>query len=1827
MPVQKKLDPRVNIQSPLETAIVGRDITVKGTAKCDLITELPIGGATNISPKDESITKVEIKFDNGSFKKATPKGTGTKPWTSWSFTRTRSTSGSLKITARVTAKFAQAEPPNATANSSIDVEVDLEPPILEISPPEPVTSLPPYATTIKGKASDAKAGVSKVEWMLGNDSFQTALKDTITWSQWHADVALPSLGNHQVTVHATDTLGNEIRKTTLIIVKDVTGPTLEITTPPSGSTFSWMDGGVTVEMGGTASDIQTGVKVVEWDLDNKGQFESAIPKAPGDWSTWTASILLPSPGKHTITVRARDHADNEGGQKLGLNVAVTFQPVDPLDIVSPVVYLQDLCDFSIQRIVIADSGSFIDRKLLTDTFYQPFDADLTKPEIRQVVNQRVTQVRLCIEVLRKYLADHSLTPPPEAEKTYRLAAYDSILRHLGVTSEEIRLARVEDEETRKGLASRLGIILTPRPDQLDRLFINPDQIAEADLERLFGLANFNRNPLEERVVQELELLSWQKQSLRAIWREQDDLPRTDVGTPVPVIDPDLIVESDLRGNLANDRFKERQNWVREELEQIKAMRNDQATDLEQFDTVVSQVMEVPIEDLAELAEKHQQGNAIEPELNNLQLGLQPFLYLMRIRELASIDTDTVMDEEWDDVFAILVHVRKLREYAKWRTEERQQNLILGPDHFALAPESPSSLSLEEMLPWRATQAERRSWEEILSSRIEQEQTVVQALKSAVFATEAETLPPLRDALIAAIAAATDSLDVTNRLTQELAIDMRASGTQLTTRVLQAIETLQSIHFSLRTQRFEAMEPVLGTNSVVDWRLNVRDEVEEGENRYTEAEFDEEWQWMGAYATWRAAILVFGYPENYLLPSLRERRPPNAQPSEQDLLKYPTDAFWNLVDRLRDNLRLTPSLARTEAQKHLDELRKEIGEKLPIELRNSSFQITEQFSNTQLEDRREFVKELFGNTELQKVPNYLQEIFYFVPMLMALALQKSGQFLAALDWFQTIYAYNLPTMPIDGENKRDRRKIYYGLELGKNIETKFERNLNDWLLDAFNPHDIAKKRANAYTRFSIMSLVQCFLAFADAEFTQDTPESLPRARALYVSALELLDLPEMQQRSSEQSIDPFPPNPVVQALRLQAELNLFKLRSGRNIAGTERQSALEVPESEPIGAFLPVVGGGGRLVIPKAATFRPTPYRYSVLIERTKQFVAIAQQIEASFLAALEKLDAENYNLMKAKQDLELAGAGVKLQKLRLTEAKDNVGLAELQRERAQLQMNHYQSLLDEGKSKTEMEILKTLQGHTLVTEALESGFSSDLLGPLAEAIPIFGSAFGAARSRKIQHLQTWASYERREQEWFFQKDLAFSDFLTGLRQTRIAKDHVKVADQEHVIAGIQQNHASATVDFLSQKFTNAELYDWMSGVLGHVYSYFLQQATALAQLAQYQLGFERQETPPSFIQTDYWQIPAETQTTGMDGSTPDRRGLTGSARLLQDIYQLDQYAFETNRRKLQLSQTFSLARLAPAEFQRFRETGVLTFATPMDLFDRSFPGHYLRLIKRVRTSVIALVPPTQGIRATLINSGISRVVIGGNTFQTIVVRRDPEMVAFTSPINATGLFELQTEGEMLLPFESMGVDTFWELQMPRAANAFDFNTIADVLITVEYTALHSFAHRQQVIQGLDRSFEADRPFSFRQEFADQWYYLNNPPDPDKEESPIAVSFEIKREDFPPNLDDLKIQHIVMLFARTNGMDFEVPVAHLHLLVTTEDGNEISLGGPATSSDGVISTRRGNAPSWTEMIGSPPIGKWELALPNSEEIRQMLGEGKIEDILFVITLSGQTPAWP
>jgi hypothetical protein len=299
----------------------------------------------------------------------------------------------------------------------------------------------------------------------------------------------------------------------------------------------------------------------------------------------------------------------------------------------------------------------------------------------------------------------------------------------------------------------------------------------------------------------------------------------------------------------------------------------------------------------------------------------------------------------------------------------------------------------------------------------------------------------------------------------------------------------------------------------------------------------------------------------------------------------------------------------------------------------------------------------------------------------------------------------------------------------------------------------------------------------------------------------------------------------------------------------------------------------------------------------------------------------------------------------------------------------------------------------------------------------------------------------------------------------------------------------------------------------------------------------------------------------------------------------------------------------------------LTFATPMELFDRDFPGHYVRLIRRVRVSVIALIPPTQGIRATLSSTGVSRVVVGGDVFQTEVLRRDPETIALSAPQNATGVFELDTQSDMLLPFEGLGVDTTWEFRMPLAANPFDYGTIADVLVTIDYSALDSADYRQQVLQSLDRPLSADRPFSFRNQLADAWYDFHNP---DQSKTPMTIRFTVTRDDFPPNLDDLRIQQLILYFGRKLGSVFEIDVRSLTF---TEAGGSAAVGGEASSIDGIISTRTGNAGAWSAILGKPPFGQFELALADTPDTRRWFRDDLLGDILFVITFTGRLPPWP
>ncbi|MBI3969614.1 MAG: hypothetical protein HY329_28560, partial [Chloroflexi bacterium] len=560
--------------------------------------------------------------------------------------------------------------------------------------------------------------------------------------------------------------------------------------------------------------------------------------------------------------------------------------------VGPVAYLADLLDYALAH--LKNGAAPITLQFLATTFHQPFGDLIASCES---MDSQVPQARLCADALRRYLAARPPSPArrdtlDQARRAYRLAVYTTLLDQIGTSYEEIRLARTADQQARAALADRLGIELGPdRPDNLDALFLDSvalEAIAEPELERLFGFAATTRDPLGDGPVPHLQTLRLQR--LRSLWRQRDWPAQPPAGAR-PIVDPDLIGPGELRnpaaGDPAFDLWQARRTFVDQTLAHLRSTRETRSSLLEGLDAVLTSALGVPAAALAALARQREEGTELSGELERLGLANDAFSRLARIHALI-VSPAPVLESEWSDVYSILAQVQKRRAYSDWRHEEQARDVVLGPDHFQI-PEPPPS----EFLPpaptplpaWRATLDARRAWQDTLRGRIEQEKAVVDALRAAVAATEEATLPMLRDALILATdAPGTDLATRARWLTDHLLIDAQAGGTQRLTRIAQAIETVQGIVFSVRTGQLRDTFP--------DLALEADD-------------FDEEWRWIGSYQTWRAAMLVFLYPENILLPGLR---------------RWQTPAFGAMVETLRANRRLTPRAASHIAGAYADYFR-------------------------------------------------------------------------------------------------------------------------------------------------------------------------------------------------------------------------------------------------------------------------------------------------------------------------------------------------------------------------------------------------------------------------------------------------------------------------------------------------------------------------------------------------------------------------------------------------------------------------------------------------------------------------------------------------------------------------------------------------------------------------------------------------------------------------------------------------------------------------------------------------------------------------------------------
>jgi hypothetical protein len=102
-----------------------------------------------------------------------------------------------------------------------------------------------------------------------------------------------------------------------------------------------------------------------------------------------------------------------------------------------------------------------------------------------------------------------------------------------------------------------------------------------------------------------------------------------------------------------------------------------------------------------------------------------------------------------------------------------------------------------------------------------------------------------------------------------------------------------------------------------------------------------------------------------------------------------------------------------------------------------------------------------------------------------------------------------------------------------------------------------------------------------------------------------------------------------------------------------------------------------------------------------------------------------------------------------------------------------------------------------------------------------------------------------------------------------------------------------------------------------------------------------------------------------------------------------------------------------------------------------------------------------------------------------VIATAPESPSIAAHIAQLGTNELLPEqAGMSLPFEGMGVAGSWIFSMPKAGNAFDYSTIADVEFAIDYSTMYSDECYRQVSQRMNasRRFEGECAFSVRHHF-------------------------------------------------------------------------------------------------------------------------------------------------
>ena len=137
-------------------------------------------------------------------------------------------------------------------------------------------------------------------------------------TSWTASAIALQIGSNVLTVTARDGAGNTAMTTLTVTRRDITAPTVTITSPTANPTYTTSASSIT--LGGTAFD-DVGVTQVAWTNSQSGGTATGT-------TSWTASGIALQIGSNVLTVTARDAAGNTATATLTVTLTSSFTFTD-----------------------------------------------------------------------------------------------------------------------------------------------------------------------------------------------------------------------------------------------------------------------------------------------------------------------------------------------------------------------------------------------------------------------------------------------------------------------------------------------------------------------------------------------------------------------------------------------------------------------------------------------------------------------------------------------------------------------------------------------------------------------------------------------------------------------------------------------------------------------------------------------------------------------------------------------------------------------------------------------------------------------------------------------------------------------------------------------------------------------------------------------------------------------------------------------------------------------------------------------------------------------------------------------------------------------------------------------------------------------------------------------------------------------------------------------------------------------------------------------------------------------------------------------------------